>query len=313
MADHEHRPDPAASGDEVGDFGFPGGSEGSRTAPGSVVDMARRGLGTGSGVWDFSWPREGTAIWPRTSAGSDGSVPGGPAPSLIVGSPIAGTPVIGKTDGVLDLSPDELLTTTRAVRKRLDLERPIERSVIRECIEIALQAPSGSNTQRWHFILIDDPETKLGLADLYRRQFELYEATPEPMYGEDDSRARRQVAVRSSARYLADNYHRVPLILIPCLDGRPDRAGASMVMQASYFGSILPAVWSFMLAGRARGLGSSWTTMHLAHERDAAELIGIPYDKVAQVGMMPVAYTIGTDFKPAPRRPLDDIVHWNRW
>jgi hypothetical protein len=214
---------------------------------------------------------------------------------------------------MIDMTPDELLATTRTVRKRLDFDRPVPRALIKECIELAIQAPSGSNTQRWHFIVVEDQETKDKLADIYRRQFAEYEKIDGPQYAESDPRQEASGRVKSSASYLADNFHRAPTILIPCQDGRPEKMGGSQIAVASYFGSILPAVWSFMLAARARGLGTAWTTMHLAHERDAAEVLGIPYERVAQVAMIPVAFTIGTDFKRSTRLGADEVIHWNAW
>ena len=214
---------------------------------------------------------------------------------------------------MIDMTPDERLATTRTVRKRLDFDRPVPRALIKECIELAIQAPSGSNTQRWHFIVVEDQETKDKLADIYRRQFAEYEKIDGPQYGESDPRQEASGRVKSSASYLADNFHRAPTILIPCQDGRPEKMGGSQIAVASYFGSILPAVWSFMLAARARGLGTAWTTMHLAHERDAAEVLGIPYERVAQVAMIPVAFTIGTDFKRSTRLGADEVIHWNAW
>jgi nitroreductase len=213
---------------------------------------------------------------------------------------------------LLDLDPDQLLTTTRSVRKRLDLERPVERSLVEECIEIATQAPSGSNSQGWHWVLVDDPDLKRQIADFYGRNFDPYINTAGAQYKEGDSRAERADKVRSSATYHREHFHEVPVMLIPCLWGRvPD--GAPGWVHASFWGSLLPAVWSFMLAARARGLGSAWTTLHLPNEQEVAELLGIPYDRVAQGGLFPVAYTKGTDFKPAPREPLSKIVHWNHW
>jgi nitroreductase len=214
---------------------------------------------------------------------------------------------------MIDMTPDELLATTRTVRKRLDFDRPVPRALIEECIELAIQAPSGSNTQRWHFIVVEDQETKDKLADIYRRQFAEYEKMDGPQYAEGDPRQEASGRVKSSASYLADNFHRAPAILIPCQDGRPEKMGGSQIAVASYFGSILPAVWSFMLAARARGLGTAWTTMHLAHERDAAEVLGIPYERVAQVAMIPVAFTIGTDFKRSTRLGADEVIHWDTW
>jgi nitroreductase len=205
----------------------------------------------------------------------------------------------------LELSPDELLTTTRAVRKRLDLERPVEREVLRECVELAVQAPSGSNTQRWHWLFVEDEAKKAALAEIYARVFNrIY--TSEAL-GQIDAGAER---VRSSAQYLADHMHEVPVLLVPCQEGRPPSDGN---FGAGYWGSLLPAAWSFCLAARSRGLGTAWTTMHLLHEQEAAEVLGIPYQEVSQGGLFPVAYTKGTDFKPGPRKDLDPIVHWDTW
>ncbi len=208
------------------------------------------------------------------------------------------------------LTADEVLTTTRSVRKRLDFSRPVERSVIEECLRIAQQAPSGSNRQGWHFVVVTDAAKRRAIADLYRRNWERYRATPGAQYN-DPGRAATQGRVRDSAQYLADHFHEAPVLLIPCIHGRTDGLPASA--QSGVFGSILPAVWSFMLAARARGLGTCWTTIHLAYEREAADVLGIPYDEVMQVALTPVAYTKGTDFKPAPREPLETVVHWDQW
>jgi nitroreductase len=217
---------------------------------------------------------------------------------------------------VLDLTPDELLTTTRSVRKRLDLARPVEREVLEACLEVALQAPTGSNQQGWQWVVVTDAGRRAALAELYASMFDPYfDQAPDP-FGPDDIRTRHRDAVRSSAQYLRDHLHEVPVHVIPCIQGRPPtgdpKAGAT-IFQASWWGSILPAVWSFMLALRARGLGSAWTTLHLGRERRAAELLGIPFDGYTQVGLFPVAYTKGTDFRPAARVPLDQVVHWDTW
>ena len=212
----------------------------------------------------------------------------------------------------LDLTPDELLTTTRSVRKRLDLERPVERSIIEECIDIAIQAPTGSNTQGWSWMVIEDPELKAAIAACYGRNFDPYINSPKPEYPAGDPRGERQGAVSSSATYLRDHFHEVPAMVIPVIEGRlPD--GMPSFVQASFWGSILPAVWSFMLALRARGLGSAWTTLHLPDEREVADLLGIPYETHTQAGLFPVAYTIGTDFKLASRVPAAQLIHWDRW
>lgn len=215
----------------------------------------------------------------------------------------------------LNLSADEVLTTTRAVRKRLDFDKPVAMSVLRECLEIALQAPSGSNSQGWHFVIVTDPAKKQAIADLYLKAFDDYEAgpaQPTKQHLDDPSMAQTQARVLSSARYLADNLAKVPAMLIPCLAARPDTPGLPQAALASLYGSVLPAVWSFMLAARERGLGTCWTTLHLMHEKDVATLLGIP-DDVAQVALIPIAYTKGTDFNAAPRKDLDTVLHTNGW
>lgn len=212
---------------------------------------------------------------------------------------------------VFDLSvTDALLSTTRAVRKRLDLERPVSDAVIRECLELTLQAPTGSNRQGWRWMVVTDKDKRQRLAELYRKGAGSYL---------DDAYEKSQAAGESqdgrvfdSARYLAERLQDVPVHVLPCIrvdhlpPNPPRRAWAGLM------GSIMPAVWSFQLALRARGLGSVLTTLHLAHEDEAADLLGIP-DGIMQVGLLPVAYTIGTDFKPAKRPALDTVLHWNRW
>lgn len=207
---------------------------------------------------------------------------------------------------MLNLSPDQLLSTTRSVRRRLDLDRPVERAVVEECLNLALQAPSGSNRQAWHWVFVSEPSLKKAIASHYRKAFD---AAYGPAAVPEMTETQRRMWL--SARYLADNFSQVPLMLIPCNWGRVD--GADNPAQAAYWGSILPAVWSFMLALRSRGLGSAWTTLHLRYEREVAELLGIPYERCAQAGLFPIAYTIGTSFKPGPRKPLDGLVHWDRW
>lgn len=212
----------------------------------------------------------------------------------------------------LNLTADELLTTTRSVRKRLDFDTPVERAVVEECLQIALQAPTGSNRQGWHWIVIEDAAKKLAISEVYRANFEQYRKMPRPDF-DGDTRAERQERVQDSAGYLSENFERAPLLLIPCISGRLDNG--HVALGASGWGSLLPAVWSFMLALRERGLGSAWTTIHLMNdgEREVAELLGVPYDDVTQGGLFPIAYTIGTDFKAAKREPLDQILHWDQW
>ena len=212
------------------------------------------------------------------------------------------------------MSIDELLTTTRTVRKRLDCDRPVERSVIEECVEIAMQAPSGANSQGWQWVFAEEAALKQQLAVIYRKQFDVsYRVMPIGTY--DDPKAQAQaVRRRESATWLADNFERVPLIMVPCAPGKIE--GATVGGQAGFWGSFLPAVWNFMLALRSRGLGSAWVTMNLARpegERETAEVLGIPYEAVTQAGMFPVGYTIGTDFKPISTPPAVERLHWNHW
>jgi nitroreductase len=215
----------------------------------------------------------------------------------------------------LKLSADEVLTTTRAVRKRMDFDKPVPMSVLRECLEIALQAPSGSNSQTWHFVVVTDAQKKKAIADLYLKAFDDYEAgpaQPTKQHLDDPSMAPTQARVLSSARYLADNLARVPAMLITCCAGRPDTPGLPQGVIASIYGSILPAVWSFMLAARERGLGTCWTTLHLTYEKEVAALLRIPAE-FAQVALIPIAYTKGTEFQAAPRKDLDSVLHTDGW
>jgi nitroreductase len=211
----------------------------------------------------------------------------------------------------LNLSVDELLTTTRSVRKRLDFDKPVSREVVMECLELALQAPTGSNAQGWQWVFVDDPAKKKALADIYRANATPYLDMPKPERG--DIRDQQMDSVMNSAKYLNEHFEEAPVLMIPCLEGRPD--GAPAGLSASYWGSLLPAVWSFMLALRARGMGSAWTTLHLIGEgeKQAAEVIGIPFEQYAQGGLFPIAYTKGTEFKPAKRLPAEELTHWNTW
>jgi nitroreductase len=210
----------------------------------------------------------------------------------------------------LNLSVDDVLATTRSVRKRLDFDKTVSRDVVLECLELAIQAPTGSNSQGWQWMFVDDPSKKLALRDIYKHHFDEY-ATQTRTWAAGDLRNDQAPKVRDSASYLAENFHRAPVVLIPLIEGRLE--GLTVARGASQWGSLLPAVWSFMLALRERGLGSAWTTLHLQGERDAAEVLGIPYEQFSQGGMFPIAYTIGTDFKPAKRLGLDGIIHWNEW
>ncbi|GAC01630.1 putative oxidoreductase [Gordonia namibiensis NBRC 108229] len=203
---------------------------------------------------------------------------------------------------LLPLDPDQLLSTTRSVRKRLDYDRPVPLDVVKEALEVALQAPTGSNSQTWHWIVLTDPELKQKVADYYAQSFAKYYAAQQPR----DETGKR---VASSAQYLADTMGQVPVLVIGAIYTGGDLPEGN---QAGVWGSLLPGAWSLQLALRARGLGSAWTTLHLAYEKEIAELLGIPAG-IHQGVLLPVAYYTGTDFKPAPRKPLDSVLHIDGW
>jgi nitroreductase len=211
-------------------------------------------------------------------------------------------------DRMLELDPDTLLTTTRAVRKRLDFDRPVPRSLIRECLEVAFQAPNGGNMNAWRWIVVDDPALVARAAGIYNAGVDAFVATFGDA-GYPGAHVPGADRIESSVEYLRANLHRSPALLVPLLAGRTE--GANVFHQASLWGSILQAVWSFMLALRARGLGSVWTTAHLWRERELGELLAIPQERYTQVGLFPIAYTLGTDFKPAHREPAEAVVGWN--
>jgi nitroreductase len=210
------------------------------------------------------------------------------------------------------LSPDELLTTTRSVRKRLDLTRPVPLSLVRECLDVALQAPSGSNRQGWHFLVVTDADKRAAIGEYYRRSFADYAASggaAGSLHADDPQRSAQQQRVGDSAAYLAERMGQVPVLVLPCLEAD---AELPAVNQAGLWGSVLPAAWSYMLAARARGLGSAWTTLHLRYESEVAEVLGIP-SGVRQAALLPTAYYTGETFRPAKRQPLDDVLHVDGW
>jgi nitroreductase len=202
-------------------------------------------------------------------------------------------------------SVDELLSTTRAVRRRLDVNRAVERDVIVECLQLAMQAPTASNDQNWRWMVITDEDKRAAIAEIYRQLAGDY--LVQAAAAATDPQTRR---VYESAQSLTGILADVPVFVIPCIERRFD--GAPLMVAAAAWGSILPAAWSFLLALRSRGLGSVWTTLHLAREHDVAELLGIP-ESVTQAALFPVAYTLGTDFKPAVRPPAETITSWNTW
>lgn len=208
---------------------------------------------------------------------------------------------------------EKLLTTTRSVRKRLDLTRDVPLDVVKRCLDIAIQAPTGSNSQTWKFVLIKDPDKRAKLAELYSRSFEIYskeQAAAAPKLESSDPRSQRLMKVVNSAVYLSQNMAKVPLFILTCLEGRVEKA--EVLSQASFYGSILPATWSLMLALRAEGLGSAWTTLHLRYEEEAAKVLGIPMS-YTQACLLPVAYFTGEDFKPAKRVPVEKLTYLDSW
>jgi len=196
---------------------------------------------------------------------------------------------------------DHVLTTTRSVRRRLDLRRPVERTVIEQGIDVAIQAPNGGNLGRYHFVVVTDPAKRAGLAEVYRKAAAAFLLPRRETY---------EPRIFASSVYLAEHLHEVPVHIIPCMEGRAEQAGP--LAQANKYGSILPATWSLMLALRARGLGVAWTTLHILYEQEVAALLGIPED-CTQAALVPVAYFTGTDFRPAKRVPGRKRTYWDAW
>jgi len=209
------------------------------------------------------------------------------------------------------MTPDELLTTTRSVRRRLDLERPVPRELIVDCIQVATQAPTGGNRQQWHWLVVTDPEKRRFIGERYRESWYAYAAEGRPTYEPGDPRRKQLKGVVTSARYLADHMGEVPALVIAGIEGRVD--GRDNLDIAGLYGSIVPAVWSFMLAARLRGLGSVYTTLHIKYEREIAEQLEIPFERITQAALLPVAYYTGDTFRAAERISLERIVHWDRW
>ena len=217
-------------------------------------------------------------------------------------------------------SVDHVLNTTRSVRLRLDLERAVPRHLIDEALEIALQAPTGANTQTWRFLVVTEPSLKQGIADCYRRGAEKYMSDQTAMtrtgvavnreFAENDLRQKQRTGVINSSVHLLENMHRVPAMIIPCIESRFE--SEDVFVQASMYGSILPATWSLMLALRARRIASAWTSLHLIYEKEVSDLLGIPED-VTQAALLPIAWLMGGDLKAAKRLPLDEVVYTDKW
>ncbi|WP_043628049.1 nitroreductase family protein [Nonomuraea candida] len=211
----------------------------------------------------------------------------------------------------MTISADELLTTTRSVRKRLDLTRPVPMELVKECLEVALQAPTGGNAQPWHWVVVTDPAKRKTIGDYYARSWNAYYTSggsARGLFKDDPERSATQERVSDSAAYLAEHMGEVPVLVLGCMTVRRLPEGN----QAGVWGSLLPAAWSYMLAARARGLGTAWTSLHLAYESEVAELLGIPAD-VRQGVLLPTAYYTGETFRPAKRQPLEEVLHVDHW
>jgi nitroreductase len=211
------------------------------------------------------------------------------------------------------MTPDELLTTTRTVRRRLDLERPVPRELIEDCVRIALQAPSGSNRQTWQWLVVTDQDQRAAIGAVYKKACDAYlesRGAAGKLFADDPERSKVQQRVQDSVAYLADRMGDVPVLVLPCLRVAGGRLPSGN--QSGLWGSVLPAAWSFCLAARNRGLGTAWTTLHLTYESEVAEILSLP-DDIYQSVLIPTAYYTGDGFKPAPRQPVSEVLHWNRW
>ena len=215
---------------------------------------------------------------------------------------------------LLDLTADELLTTTRSVRLRLDFDEPVPNELLVDCVRTALQAPSGSNSWAMQFVIVTEPDQRMALGDVYRSAFEQYRRTPgyvRSIKKSTDAENASQFRTANSAEYLAANYHRAPAIVLACANGKAE--GGTLVATTALMGSAMPGMWSFMLAARLRGLGTAWTTVALYEEQRLYDLLSIPHDAVTIAAMSPVAYTKGTHFRRALRPNPEDVIHWNKW
>jgi nitroreductase len=218
---------------------------------------------------------------------------------------------------LLPLNPDELLSTTRAVRKRLDFDRDVPDSVIRECVAMAQQSPSGSNNPSMSFVIVKDAAKRKAIGEVYHQCFELYKTWDGRYIGSIDKGSAegnaQQKRSASSADFLGDRMGDAPVLVIACNAAGARTDGQNGMVGSSMMGNILPAMWSFMLAARARGLGTAWTTLHLMQEQAVSDILGIPFDTVQQTCLSPLAYTKGTDFKVAARPDPDTVIHWDKW
>lgn len=206
---------------------------------------------------------------------------------------------------------DRLLTTTRTVRFRLDLERPVDPAVVAECLDLALQAPTGGDFQGWRWLVVTDPETRMRVADVYRDAMSWAARNAGGSAGSGGPAEPTGNKMLDGARYLADNLHRVPVLVLAGVRGRLEEP-ISAYRAAALYGSIYPAVWSFQLALRSRGLASAFTTVHAEREEQLAEVLGIPPD-VTQAALIPVAHLKDGELHRAKRRPVSEVAFADRW
>jgi nitroreductase len=206
---------------------------------------------------------------------------------------------------------DHLLGRTRAVRKRLDLTRPVPRDLILDCVRISTQGPAGGNHQKWRWVIVDDPDKKAVVADAYQRSYAPYIAAQKEAVAKAGNESSKNAIIDSST-YLAEILAEVPVLAIPCALGSPSDAGGMTGGEQGWWGSVIPSVWSYCLAARSRGLGTVWTTLHLRYADEVANALGIP-DSVTQLACIPTAYFTGDDFKPASRKPAESVTYWNTW
>jgi len=201
-------------------------------------------------------------------------------------------------DEVSRAAVDLALSTTRSVRRRIDFARAVPAELLEAAIDVAVQAPTGANAEAWRFLVLTEPEPKRAVAELYRRALARYRET------------RSEAAAKPALNDLAARLHEIPALVIVCSEGVPD--AASRAQQVAFYASVLPAAWSLMVALRARGLGATWTTLHLLHEAEAAAALGIPAG-VTQTVLLPIGYALGAVLRPAERRPAREVTYWNRW
>ena len=201
---------------------------------------------------------------------------------------------------------DWALSTTRSVRRRIDWERPVAPEVIEAAIDVATQAPTGVQSENWRFLVLTEAEPKQAVAALYRSAFERYVAART-----EASAASTEVATPSAAQaQLAERLAEMPALILVCAEGVPTSEVAAL--QVGFYGSILPAAWSLMVALRVRGIGSTWTSLHLLHAEETARALGIP-EGVTQTVLLPCGYTKDATLRPAQRKRAPEITYWNRW